>query len=61
MKTAIDLPDDVLHCAKIVVAQRRTILKEDETPSHPFCFMLSVDTGHGRNQPQPDLGGETGL
>jgi hypothetical protein len=28
MKTTIDLPDDVLHRAKIVAAQRRTTLKE---------------------------------
>ncbi len=28
MKTTIDLPDEVLHRAKIVAAQRRTTLKE---------------------------------
>jgi hypothetical protein len=28
MKTTIDLPDDILHRAKIVAAQRRTTLKE---------------------------------
>lgn len=28
MKTTIDLPDDVLHRAKVVAAQRRTTLKE---------------------------------
>ena len=28
MKTTIDLPDDVLHRAKIVAAQRRITLKE---------------------------------
>jgi hypothetical protein len=28
VKTTIDLPDDVLHRAKIVAAQRRTTLKE---------------------------------
>jgi hypothetical protein len=28
MKTTIDLPDDVLHRAKIVAAQRRTTLKD---------------------------------
>jgi hypothetical protein len=28
MKTTVDLPDDVLHRAKIVAAQRRTTLKE---------------------------------
>lgn len=28
MKTTIDLPDDVLHRAKIVAAQRRVTLKE---------------------------------
>jgi hypothetical protein len=28
MKTTIDLPDDLLHRAKIVAAQRRTTLKE---------------------------------
>jgi hypothetical protein len=28
MKTTIDLPDEILHRAKIVAAQRRTTLKE---------------------------------
>jgi hypothetical protein len=28
MKTTIDLPDEVLHRAKIMAAQRRTTLKE---------------------------------
>jgi len=28
MKTTIDLPEDILHRAKIVAAQRRTTLKE---------------------------------
>jgi hypothetical protein len=28
MKTTIDLPDDLLHRAKIVAAQRKTTLKE---------------------------------
>jgi hypothetical protein len=28
MKTTIDLPDDVLHRARVVAAQRRTTLKE---------------------------------
>ena len=28
MKTTIDLPDDVLHRAKIVAAQRRTTIKQ---------------------------------
>ena len=28
MKTTIDLPDEVLHRAKVVAAQRRTSLKE---------------------------------
>ena len=28
MKTTIDLPEDLLHRAKIVAAQRRTTLKE---------------------------------
>ena len=28
MKTTIDLPDDLLHRAKVVAAQRRTTLKE---------------------------------
>ena len=28
MKTTIDLPDEVLHRAKIVAAQRRTTLKD---------------------------------
>ena len=28
MKTTIDLPDDLLHRAKIVAAQRRTTLRE---------------------------------
>jgi hypothetical protein len=28
MKTTIDLPDDILHRAKVVAAQRRTTLKE---------------------------------
>jgi hypothetical protein len=28
MKTTIDLPDEVLHRAKVVAAQRRTTLKE---------------------------------
>jgi hypothetical protein len=28
MKTTIDLPEDVLHRAKVVAAQRRTTLKE---------------------------------
>ena len=28
MKTTIDLPDEMLHRAKIVAAQRRTTLKE---------------------------------
>ena len=28
MKTTIDLPDDLLHRAKVVAAQRKTTLKE---------------------------------
>ena len=28
MKTTIDLPDEILHHAKVVAAQRRTTLKE---------------------------------
>lgn len=28
MKTTIDLPDDILHRAKVAAAQRRTTLKE---------------------------------
>ncbi|MGH8307439.1 MAG: hypothetical protein ACRER0_04120 [Gammaproteobacteria bacterium] len=28
MKTTIDLPEDILHRAKVVAAQRRTTLKE---------------------------------
>ena len=28
MKTTIDLPDDILHQAKVAAAQRRTTLKE---------------------------------
>ncbi len=28
MKTTIDLPDEILHRAKVVAAQRRTTLKE---------------------------------
>ena len=28
MQTAIDLPDEMLHRAKVVAAQRRTTLKE---------------------------------
>lgn len=28
MKTTIDLPDDILHRAKVVAAQRKTTLKE---------------------------------
>jgi hypothetical protein len=28
MKTTIDLPDEILHRAKVIAAQRRTTLKE---------------------------------
>lgn len=64
MKTTIDLPDDVLHRAKIVAAQRRTTLKdlflsglelvmkgEDETPACQAALARARQGLHLGGQP----------
>ena len=49
MKTTIDLPEDILHRAKIVAAQRRTTLKELVLSG--LDHVLGISTEHqGREQ-----------
>jgi hypothetical protein len=43
MKTTIDLPDEVLHRAKIVAAQRRTTLKELVLSGLDLVLKLDTD------------------
>lgn len=49
MKTTIDLPDEILHRAKIVAAQRRTTLKQLFITGLELA-MRAGDTGADRSE-----------